>query len=376
MKVALNITREPLAGITSTNVSLLDNLHESDTTFAGIELNGYRVFKSPVVYRHLSPQWFAHHIISICDFRLGDILKKSRSLKDVERYFKPIIALVRDILKKERPNILLVNGTYFVPWILVVAARKEKIPIVVWYAGVLSREVGHMNPKARRIFGEMERAVVRSAKRVIFPSELCKKIVREEVANIRSVRGGRIVSNPIAPLFTRISPVHSPVERRIAFVGRDTPIKNLEAFSALHKELLKLGWEHEATIVSDLSKKTLKKIPKTIKVIPSMLATELAVFYSTQGLIVSPSRFETFGNVPIEAVCSGIPVLVSENMGCAEVLRESGLDRMVADFSDVRMTAHRVIELCAQSISSRHINNLRKRVDTKYVAHKIVSALK
>lgn len=376
MKVAINITREPLAGITSTNLSLLNHLHQSDTSFAGIELNSYRLFRSAIVYRHLSPEWFNHHVISICDFSINRILKKSRSLSDVERNFENIIKIVRGILKKEKPDVLLINGTYYIPWILSIAAQKERIPVVLWYAGVLKKEVEHMTPKFRRIFYEMEKSIVRRASRIIFPSTICKDTVYTDVIRTSTVKNGIVIPNPISPIFTRSPDVGCPVERQIAFVGRNTPIKNIEAFCALHKKLLKKGWKHEATIVSDISAKDQKRLPKTIRVIPSMSALELKVFYSTQGLILSPSHFETFGNVPIEAACMGIPVLVSKNMGCSDVLIASGLEKMVIDYSDQEKVIERVIELCGQDILPRQLNNLRKRVDTKYVANKIVSVLK
>jgi glycosyltransferase involved in cell wall biosynthesis len=376
MKVAINITREPLAGITSTNLSLLNHLHESNTSFAGIELNAYRMFKSALVYRHLSTQWFNHHIVSICDFVLNAILKRSSSLQDVEIKFKPIVDVVRNILKKEKPDVLLINGTYYVPWILSIAAQKEGIPIVLWYAGVLTKEVEHMTPKFRRILHAMERSIVRRARRVIFPSALCKQIVCDEIVCTDAVRKGIVVPNPISPIFTHGSNGGHPVERCIAFVGRNTPIKNIEAFCSLHKKLLRKGWKHEATIVSDISEKDQKKLPKSVKVLPSMSAAELKVFYMTQGLIISPSHFETFGNVPIEAACIGIPVLVSKTMGCSEVFAACGLERMVADFNDEDAVIERVKELCGQHILPRQLNNLRKRVDTKYVANKIHSVIK
>lgn len=376
MKVALNITREPLAGITSTNLSLLNYLHESDTVFTGIELNSYRTFQSSVIYRHLSPEWFNHYIMSICDFNLYRIIKKSRTLADVQKHYAPIIKTVRLILKQEKPDLFLINGAYFIPWILSIAAQQEGIPIVLWYAGVLAKEVEGMTPKFRRIFLQMEKSIVRRANRIIFPSHICQETVYKEVFASKSVKNGVIIPNPIAPVFTRTHKIEESVERRIAFIGRYTGIKNIQEFCLLHKRLLKMGWKHEATIVSDIRKKELKHIPATIKIISSMSSSDISTFYSSQGLIISPSHFETFGNVPIEAACLGIPALVSKNMGCAEVLIESGLEQMVVDFNDTDLVIKRVMQLCGQQILPRQLNNLRKRVDTKYVAHRIELVIK
>ena len=376
MKVAINITREPLAGITAANLSLLDYLHESETCFTGIELNSYRTFKSLIAYRHLSPEWFSHHIISICDFSMNKIIKKSRTLADVEKRFDSIIRIVRGILKDSKPDVLFINGTYYIPWILSIAAKKEGIPVVLWYAGVLTKEVECMTPKFRRIFNEMEKSIVKRAERIIFPSNICKEIVYKKISHSDIVKNGVIVPNPISPIFTRASGMEQPVERRIAFVGRNSFIKNVDEFCLLHKRLLKIGWKHEATIVSDIKKDGLKKIPKSIKVIPSMSSDRLKTFYSTQGLIISPSFFETFGNVPVEAACIGIPVLVSKDMGCADLFIDSGLENMVIDFADHDAVLERIVGLCGQQILPRQMNNLRKRVDTKYVANRIISVIK
>lgn len=375
MKVALNITREPLAGITSTTVSLLDCLHGSNISFVGIELNAHRAFKAPIVYRHLSPEWFSHHVLSMCDFSIQRIVKKSATLTEVERHFKVIIEQIRMIIREEKPDVILIQGTYFMPWLISIAAKKEGVPIVLWYAGVLTKEVDYMTPHFKKIYHAMEKSILARASSIIFPSTICKNTVLEEVSRVKSVRRGVVIPNPIAPQFTRTANTELPVQNRIAFVGRHSPIKNVQEFCALHKKLLREGWEHTATIVSNMPKSEKAKIPKTIRVIPGMSSEELMTFYSTQGLIVSPSHFETFGNVPIEAACLGIPVLVNANMGCAEVLRASGLGQMVIDFADRELAAKRIQELCGQHILPRQINNLRKRVDTKYVANEIVSVI-
>lgn len=376
MKIAINITREPLAGITNTNLSLLNHLHGSDISFTGIELNSFRRFKSPIVYRHLSPEWFNHHIISICDFQLNKLVKRSDTLSDLKKQFRPVITTVREILRNEKPDVVLLNGTYYIPWIISIAAREENIPVVLWYAGVLTKEVEHMTPHFRKIFRSMERSIIASADRIIFPSKVCKNAVCSTVACPETVRKGVVIPNPIAPMFTRSPIIEQSVQNRIAFVGRYSPVKNGDEFFNLHKKLLKQGWKHTAVMVSEFGKKKPKKLPPALEVLPSMSAEELKTFYATQGLIISPSHFETFGNVPIEAACIGIPVLVNTTMGCSEVLINSGLERMVVDFTDTQEVLSRIKELCGQHILPRQINNIRKTVDTRYIAQKIVAVLK
>lgn len=157
-------------------------------------------------------------------------------------------------------------------------------------------------------------------------------------------------------------------------MGRWDKIKNFRSFFDIHKVLKKQGWLHEATFVTGDSK--IKGMPKTINRLSPMTHDELIKFYSSQGLIISPSLFETFGNVPMEAVCMGVPVLVSDNMGCAEILKTAGLGNMVMSFEDPKKVAERVKMLCGQQILPRQINNLRKILNPQVINAEIVSILR
>jgi len=376
MKVAINITREPLGGITSVNLNLFNYLHGSNISFLGIELNAFRKCKSPIVYRHLSPEWFDHQIISICDFSINEIVKKSNSLKDVERKFQPIIKIVREIIKKEKPDVFLINGTYFIPWIISIAARKEGIPVVLWYAGVLVKETAHFRKKEREIFLKMERDIIKNSSKIIFPSKICKDVVLDEVLNYKKAQEGVIIPNPISPLFTKEKKQKNAIKNKIAFIGRYAPIKNLEAFISLHLLLNKRGWKHEATIINGKEHKAIKNMPKDIKIIPMMANDKMKSFYKKQGLIISPSHFETFGNVPVETVCVGVPVLINENMGCSEVFSQAGLEEMIISFDNLEAVADRVISLCGKTVDSSKLNALKNLINCETVSKKIVKILK
>jgi phosphatidylinositol alpha 1,6-mannosyltransferase len=51
---------------------------------------------------------------------------------------------------------------------------------------------------------------------------------------------------------------------------------------------------------------------------------ELSRVYASADLLLFPSTTETFGNVVLEALSSGIPVVVSNIGGCKEIIRQSG----------------------------------------------------
>ncbi|MBP9708994.1 MAG: glycosyltransferase [Oligoflexales bacterium] len=373
MKIAINLTRDNVGGITSSNLNLVNYLYKLDDEFIGLELTSRMYMKGPALFRHFDPEVFDHHIINIHHLPLMDVLKHSKTLKKTENAYKEAIKIIRGILNETRPDVVLLSGTYYMPWLISIAAKKEKIPVILWYSGVLSKETEHYPNKLKKLFLSMEKSVVKNSAQIIFPSGLCKKTVEELVVKGK-IRNSYVIPNPVASIFTDPSAVDASIERRIAAVGRYSKIKNFDKFFELHLELQKRKWRHTASFVTNPNV-NLKTMPKTIEVLPSMTAEGLKKFYLSQGLIVCPSTFETFGNVPMEATCLGIPVLVSDTMGCAEVLKKVGLANMVISFDDIGKVADRAQELCGQSILPKQLNALKRILDNNFVSEEIRAVL-
>ncbi|MFA5764475.1 MAG: glycosyltransferase family 4 protein [archaeon] len=371
MKIATNVTREYLGGITKSNISFLDFTNGKSDSILGIEINARRHMQGASIFNHLPPDWFSHQIINTPDINLGDLIRSSKNLKDLEKKYRPIIKIIKTILSKDRPDIVFLNGTYYIPWLISIAAHELKIPIVLRYAGVYTKETENFKPKARKFFNEIEKSFQKRVRYFIFPSRLCKDVVEKEVIK-KEVTNSYIIPNPFD--VPQDKKTFESVERRIAAIGRWDKIKNFEKYFKIHKELLKENWGHDASFVTGYGK--IKSFPKTINRIAPMNHKELMEFYSSQGLIICPSLFETFGNVPIEAVCMGIPVLISENMGCAEVLKTAGLGNMVMSFDNIKEVTKRVKELCGQQILPKQINNLRRVLDPKVINAEIMSILR
>ena len=369
VKIAINLTREKVGGITSSNINLINYLYKLNYEFTGLELVSRVHMEGPAIFRSFAPEIFDHHIISIHHLPLQNILRRSNSLQEVKKAYHEPIKIIRQILREAKPDAVLLSGTYYLPWLISIAAKLEKIPVVLWYSGVLTKETEHMRPKIRRIFLWIEKAIIKNSSKIIFPSELCKKTVEELVTKTK-IKNGYIIPNPMASIFTDPSVVDDSQDRTIAAIGRDSKIKNFDKFFELERELQKRKWRHTTSFVTNPDA-NLERMPKSIAVLPSMKADELKKFYLKQGLIVCPSTFETFGNVPMEAACLGIPVLVSETMGCAEILKKVGLSNMVISFDDISKVADRVEQLCDQEILPTQLNALKKLLDTSFVSEEM-----
>jgi len=373
MKIAINLTREKVGGITSSNINLINYLYRLNYEFTGIELVSRIHMEGPAIFRSFAPEIFDHHIISIHHLPLQNILRRSNSLQEIKKAYHEPIKIIRKILREAKPDVVLLSGTYYLPWLISIAAKKEKIPVVLWYSGVLTKEMEHRSARVRRIFLWVEKSIIKNASRIIFPSELCKKTA-EEIVTKRKIKNGDIIPNPMASIFTDPSVVDTSEDRTIAAIGRYSKIKNFDRFFDLENELQKRKWRHTATFVTNPGA-NLEQMPKSIKALSSLNQEELKKFYLKQGLIVCPSTFETFGNVPMEAACLGVPVLVNETMGCAEILKKVGLANMVISFDDIGKVADRVQQLCDQEILPKQLNTLKQLLDTNVVSGQIEAVL-
>ncbi len=93
-------------------------------------------------------------------------------------------------------------------------------------------------------------------------------------------------------------------------VGRMAPEKNLDQVLKTYEALKVTGQAFKLVMVGDgpLKEQFQKRYPEII--FPGMLSqTNLAAYYASSDLFIFPSQTETFGNVTLEALASGIPVL-------------------------------------------------------------------
>ena len=93
-------------------------------------------------------------------------------------------------------------------------------------------------------------------------------------------------------------------------VGRMAPEKNLDQVLKTYEALKFTGQSFKLVMVGDgpLKEQFQKRYPEII--FPGMLSqSNLAAYYASSDLFIFPSQTETFGNVTLEALASGIPVL-------------------------------------------------------------------
>lgn len=119
-----------------------------------------------------------------------------------------------------------------------------------------------------------------------------------------------------------------PHERVLLYVGRLAPEKNLtllaDAFEAMHA--VQPHWR--LVVVGDGPQRAwlAQRCPQAV-MLGALRGPALAQAYANADLLAFPSLTETFGNVTLEALASGVPVLAFDYAAAAEVVRHghSGL---------------------------------------------------
>jgi phosphatidylinositol alpha 1,6-mannosyltransferase len=135
----------------------------------------------------------------------------------------------------------------------------------------------------------------------------------------------------------------SPVWRKrangpfsIGYVGRLTPEKNLRWFRELERRLLAAGQrDFRLVLVGDGSEREWLKKNLQFGELPGVLRGDsLAAAFADMDVFVFPSRTDTFGLVILEAMASGVPVVVSPDTG-ARVQVQNGVAGFLAeDFTE------------------------------------------
>ncbi|MFH0884506.1 MAG: glycosyltransferase family 4 protein [Candidatus Micrarchaeota archaeon] len=294
----------------------------------------------------------------------NNLYRKAGSIEELEASFDPLISQMAAIVRDA--DVVLLGGTYFVPWCLMKAARRERKPVVLVYAGILSMEITHLPPEMQETLRLMEKDFLDPKIFYVFPSNLTKRTVEKIFGTTLS--NSEVVYNGIPPEFLAVTS-KSTKEYPIAFVGRNTPVKNPEFLLELANVM-----DRQIYMVtkSEADNQLIRSLRKAgIVVLEPMDTDRLARFYSSCGIVLSPSHFETYGNVPLEAVSTGTPAMISGSMGVCEVFSMLGLSGYISSFDNPRAVAHKIEAILGRD--ERVPDEIRRHIREKLSWPRVIS---
>lgn len=375
MKIVTNLPIARVEGISNTLLPFVRYLNK--TQASKISLVGINVVPSDKPLCTFSKKIYENFKLTSVAYKLPsiyDVVRKASNINDVQSSYGVLIDECKKILESEKPDLILINGTYFVPWCLYLASQVFNIPTILHYHGVLTKETEHWRDPGKEMFQVMEKQFDNKKLYYIFPSELCKRVVEEEVYG-HTIDKSYVLPNPVPSHFFEVKSKGS--DKKVGIVSRWSRVKNPGFSQKLAKYNKKHGNLFSINIVTDLKNdcKTKTDLSPLVKFRKPMANEQLSGFYNEMGIILSPSHFETYGNVPQEAIAANTPALVSSNMGVAETFKKIGLQDWVVDFSSTRNIYKKIREISKEEVDPKARRLLKEEYSTGKIHQKMLRIL-
>jgi alpha-1,6-mannosyltransferase len=273
-------------------------------------------------------------------------------------------AALRQILLRERPDLIEIGSPFLVPWVSRRAARGLGIPLVWFYHGNvprlisqrpgqdgLARSIGH------RAAWSYVRAVSRRARATLVASDFVgADLEREGITNVARVPLGVDLDrfNPArGAARTLVRQRHGLPDGPLAiYCGRFAREKHLDVLIRAWPAVEHATGAALALVGDGPSAAWFRRIPGADRVrwLPFERDRDrLADLLAAADLYVAPGPAETFGLAALEALASGTPVLSVDSGGVPELVRRSGAGDVYA-VGDPGSLAERAVTLFGRDL--------------------------
>ncbi len=261
----------------------------------------------------------------------------------------------RRIVTHERPDIIEVGSPALVPWIVRLAARGLRIPVVAFYHSNFPRVFSPWPERApwwRRTAHNLGWRYARTIDRHFAHTIVCSRFVGDD---LRRAGIDRVTQVPLGVDLATYHPglrgQREDVRRRLGlpegliagFVGRFGAEKELgvlvDAWPAVHRQtgailvLVGDGPQRAALEARAAGAAWLRFLPFERR------REELASLLASFDIVVAPSSNETFGLAPLEALACGTPVLAADRGGISEQIESSGAGERFASGDSASLAA-------------------------------------
>jgi len=246
-------------------------------------------------------------------------------------------------LREFRPDLVHVTGPSHVGMLGAILAYSMKVPLVAsWHTNLHEFAARRLEPKLGWLGARPRESIVAAAQEHALRWTLrfyklgsLLFAPNPELVRMLASRTGRPTYLMQRGIDTGL---FSPERRRrsddgfvIGFVGRLSPEKNIRLLAALERSLIDAGIRDcRFLIVGDGQERAWLSANLQRAEFTGVLSGEaLACAYANMDVFVFPSQTDTFGNVILEAMASGVPAVVSQEGG-PKFLVESGRNGYVA----------------------------------------------
>ena len=283
---------------------------------------------------------------------------------------QPMVDRVAAALETERCDTVLAADIDLKGLVMVAACRKAGVPVTTFVAGVARIEAASDGHAGTPYVEDVERYCLAQSDQLIFPSRLARA---ECAAGSATLARSRVIYNGIADEFFETGSGAADAGM-VGAIMRLSAVKNPGALGKVARALAPRGIRVELVTDAARARPALLRAIDGVRIVPPTTDTRsLAQFYSRCRAVVCPSRFEASGNVPMEALAAGVPAVITDRMGTAELYEELGLSDLVVGVDDIDTTVARLES--AAPIGDAVRRHLHQAFRWPVVAERIVPAL-
>ena len=234
------------------------------------------------------------------------------------------------------PHVVHVSSPDFAARTAVKWARARGLPVL---ASVHTRfetypryyKLGFLEPPLKAFI----RNFYRKCDALVTPSESMAELLREERMNDDISIWARGVDRQIfdparRDTAWRRSHGISDTDMVVGFLGRLVLEKGLDVFSAVIAELRERGVDHRVLVIGDGPARAFfaEQVPGAVFV-GFQGGADLGRAVASMDVLLNPSVTETFGNVTLEAMASGVPVVAARATGSTSLVADGETGRLV-----------------------------------------------
>lgn len=257
------------------------------------------------------------------------------------------IPMIEEVLERFRPDLIHITGPSEVGMLGACLAHHHNLPLAAsWHTNVheyLARRSDWLfkflpKPHAEAAEQKIEDLTMATAAKfysiaqVLFAPnpELCALLERTTRRSCRLMPRG-----VDAELFHPRKRSRSPQDTNfvLGFVGRLSVEKNVAMLARVQEELEKIGVANFRFLIvgHGAEEPWLRERLPRAEFTGVLRGEELAAAYASMDLFVFPSHTDTFGNVVLEALASGVPAIVTPDGGPCTIVRDGETGRIATD---------------------------------------------
>ena len=257
------------------------------------------------------------------------------------------LSQIREVLRRFKPDLIHITGPSEIGMLGAGLAHYLKLPLAAswhtnvheylarrskWFLRLLPKRQSKMTGEQIEELTMAAAAKFYSVAKVLFAPnpELCRRLERMTGRPCFLMQRG-----VDAELFHPKKHKRNPEDRDqvLGFVGRLSIEKNVALLARVQEELEQQGHKNfRFLIVGHGAEEGWlgKRLPRA-EFAGVLRGEELAEAYASMDLFVFPSHTDTFGNVVLEALASGVPAIVTPDGGPCTIIRDGETGRIVQD---------------------------------------------